>query len=133
MTAFLLMLVLVLLGGCGQALSRTAVHAERALEAGSNAWDTHVESVIDGCRAKDLPTEEARAECVGDLKAQNAHVEKAMTAAVIALRGYWIAVAAGASNQELQSNLAAVLDALDDLPPEYFGGVLNMLNRELKG
>lgn len=116
------------LTGCAASQQRMMVKAERVLEAGSSQWDSQVDKKIEECRAKDLPTPEARAECVGETKKINDEiVEPAVTAAVAALRAYWIGVAVGEDPKELRRHIDNFIDAIDDLPPETFGGLLRLV------
>lgn len=111
------------------ALSACATHtpalaAERALDAGSLAWDQHVDAVIEDCREQDLPTKDERAACVGDVaRLDEDVVAPAVTAGVLALRAYWLGVAVGEDRGELARHLADFAAAVAGLPAEFFGGL----------
>jgi len=121
----LIFVVLVAFNAAGCAAShRIAIRAEHTLEAGSDAWDQHTKGIIDVCRAKDLDTRDERLACVDEAYTLDKDVVKpAMSAAVLALRAYWIGVATGESPKELRLHLRAVAEAVKDLPPEFFGGL----------
>lgn len=113
--------------GCSQALNRAAVHGERILVAGDQAWDEHVDEVIADCRqrATDAATWEA---CIAETRDIDEKIGKALVASVKALRAYWRAAAA----QDKAGMLAAIKElaaAARDLPSDQFGGLQKLLER----
>lgn len=121
----LIFVVLVAFNAAGCAAShRVAVRTEHALEAGSDAWDAHTKGVIEYCRARNLDTRDERLACVDETYALDKDIVRpAMSAAVLALRAYWVGVAVGESPKELRLHLRNVAEAVKDLPPEFFGGL----------
>lgn len=111
---------LVTLTGCSHGM----VTFEKAMDAGSAAWDQHVDAVIESCRAQQLPTESERAACVAEVRELDTQaVAPGVTATVAALRAYWIAKAAGAGPLELARLARQVYQAAAGLPLESFGGI----------
>lgn len=103
---------------------RVAVRAEHTLEAGSAAWDEHTDHIVAECRAKNLPTQDERRVCVDEAFTLDKDVVRpAITAAVLALRAYWIGVAMDEPPRELKLYIRNFAEAVKDLPPEFFGGL----------
>lgn len=124
---FLLAGALAVTPGCA-AMNYGAVAVERGLEAGSMALDVAVDARITYCREKNLPSELSRAACVSGVMKADAAAEKAMTAAVVALRLYWTAAAANDRAGKREA-VVALAKAVADMPPEYFEGVQKMARR----
>lgn len=119
-------LAALLLSGC-MASHRQMVRVERVLEAGSDSWDSYTDAKLEDCRAMNLPTETERRDCIRPTQEADEAVGKAMTAAVAALRAYWVGVAVGESPRELAVHWANLVDAVDDLPVEQFGGLRKLV------
>lgn len=111
----------VLLAGCS--LNHTMVRVEHTLVAGSEAWDEHVDTEIEKCRAQQLPAEEERKACIEPTSKVDEAVAIAVTAAVAGIRAYWIGVAIGQSPKELKRHAFNVVSAISTLPVEHFGGL----------
>jgi hypothetical protein len=121
-TAFrLLVPTLLLLTACS--MNQRMVQVEHTLDAGSEAWSEVVDLEVEKCRAKNLATEPEREACIAPTNLADEVVAVALTAAVVGLRAYWIGVAIGETPKELQKHVAEVIDAIDDLPLEHFGGL----------
>ena len=120
-------LAVLVLSGCAVTQQRAVVGVERALEAGSEAWDDYVDERLAECEAKGLATEAERAACIEPTRKADEAVASGLTAAVAALRAYWIGIAVGQEPDEIAGHFEDIVDAVDDLPVEHFGGVLRGL------
>lgn len=112
----------VCLGGCAVPMQRAAIRVEHTLDAGSAALTMAVDRRIAECRARDLPTPEARADCVKDVREANANAEPLVDLSVAGLRAFWIAAAAH-DRPGMREQAAEVARHVSKLPPEYFRGV----------
>jgi hypothetical protein len=102
------------------------VVTEKSLMAGSDALDVAVDAQIEICRAKDLPTPEQRQACVADIKQTQELTAPYVTAAVHAMRAYWMAKAAGDKAGMAQA-ARELSEAVSHLPPEFFKGLQGLL------
>ena len=128
----LLGLVLILcavlsMTGCRGAIAdRGTVFTEEGIRAAAGQWDVQYYRKLEECKAAGhLPMTRGAEECFGPTFDADAKVSQAVTMAVLALRTYWTARAAGES-PDWKRTLAEVLEILRALPPEakqYFDRV----------
>ena len=107
--------------GCS-ASNKAMVYTENGLNAGAELWDAHYSAVIEGCRAKQLETEEERRGCAGKAIETDEQIGHALETAVAMLRMYWTAKAAGKDPDYMQL-MKDIHEILKDLPDEYFGAI----------
>lgn len=124
------LLILIALCCCATTPDQKALAIERGLDAGSQGFDIAVDAAIEVCRTKDLPSEEAREQCVAPMIKANDATTPLIETAVVALQTYWIASAVGDKDTKERA-LLAVRNAVDKLPDEYFAG-LKALARTLR-
>lgn len=117
----------LLLCGCATS-NQTALAIERGLDAGSAGLDIAVDVVIEKCRAQNLPTEEARAQCVAKIEHVNDVSTPIIELAVASLQTYWIAAAANDKTAAERALLGA-RHAIEQLPDEYFAGLKLLVQR----
>ncbi len=97
------------------------MRAEDALAKDSQEWTETIEAKIAECRAQQLPTPEARSECIEPEQTIDRDIVAPATVAVVAaLRAYWLAAANDASPVEFARLLDDLRVAVSDLPPEIF-------------
>ncbi len=128
MKKYAIICLLALLPACA-GMNKGAVYTEKSLISGYNAWDEYVADVIGKCRMASLETVEARLDCMGKIPSQHDHVQKAVKSAVTILRMYWTAVSAGKDPKDLASILARLPAILETLPPEYFNGLMKIVDK----
>lgn len=114
----LLLLIVILIAGCANALAdRGVVFTEQGLTAAEGFWDQRYYAVLEACSEEHEPrTPEAEA-CFGPTYDADQKVGAAVLAAVTTLRLYWAARAAG-QNPDWGATAAAVAKILRDLPPD---------------
>lgn len=113
---------------CVSTTNQIALETERGLTAGSAALDVAVDAAIAVCRARDLPTPEARADCMEEIVQIDAAAGEVVVISVDALRAYWEAIAKD-DRGGAAAALARLIAAADSLPPKYFAGVQRMIRQ----
>ncbi len=123
MKKFLPIIIVACMSMACATLNKTMYHTEAGLKAGSDAWNTHVDEVIESCRDKALETVEERVDCVRETTVANDTISAILSEAIVLIRQYWTAVSTGKDPKEVAAILARIPGLLDPLPDEFFGGL----------
>lgn len=128
----LLALAFILIIGCTTALrDRGAIYTEEGLRAAAMEWDAHYDRKLAECASKYEPESEGAERCFGPTYDADADVAASVYTAVMVLRTYWAARAAGKS-PDFKSVALEVAKILAGLPPEvrqYFDRVKGVPTR----
>jgi len=125
---FITLITTIFVSACAFTQQQRILAVERGLDAGNEALDLAVEIQIEKCRAKNLPSDEARELCVEPMMKANDVATPIIEAAVAALRAYWTAAAAN-DQSNMQRALLALRTAIDNLPDAYFAGLKPIVER----
>lgn len=112
------------LSGCAH-VDRATIYTENGLELAEQEWDHAYRQRAAYCSSRYVPETPQMEECFGEWFDADGKVEDALRIAVAALRGYWVARAAG-EKPDWAEVARQVKEAFDALPPEaleYFNRV----------
>lgn len=112
--AFVAALVLLMSGCTVAQLERGAVRGEHVLTALSSDWERQLDDEIERCSVH--PPGIGRDECIATAEHVDRVVGASETAAVAALRAFWLGVAIGADPRDLAKHLADLQAAVAGFP-----------------
>lgn len=104
---------------------KASVYTEEGLRAAEQGWDGYYNAEADRCESLHEPETSGMEKCLGSTYDADAAVAMVVKSAVVLLRGYWVARAAG-ENPDIAEILSQIQGLIDDLPPEakkYFDRV----------